>query len=526
MAASTRWVSYAVSSVGIAADGDNNCKGTRGYCKATASVDDTFTIGPTTNRLYVNFGTDSGYVTLYSGSNLDPRFIAKDITEKIHAEAGWSSEESNRAICVWENDNSNGNHFNLYSGELGSGSQVTVATSGTNSAHSELGFDSNDPQGGVAGSTKDNDSYTYAGNVSVSGTYYGFHSEVYKIVISNDEISTRGIGTPTKGGSNTYAGVISTGGVYNRIAGDLTYTLKIDTTNGTTMGAGTGNVPKLYWTTGTVDECAIGNAVELLYPDHWYYVGTYGLMVKFTDAVFNTVTTAWTIVCSTPDFAQGSNVSAPVGTAQYVWSSDRGDMSTGPVTTSSGGGYTQLGTRGLTIKFDDGTLKATEEYYVIASGPPASSYNITSLNYGNVTVSTESSLRTVNFEIESGAVIMSTVQFGLQSHGTFSHHDTGSSDTYFRFGTVGPGNNSLGVGDATSIEWYPNITAADIDSDVAPAYLAATEDDLPVVSTSELSESIGNYGLVADPVWLNIRLGSAETGANSTINYRLYFDYS
>jgi len=27
-------------------------------------------------------------------------------------------------------------------------------------------------------------------------------------------------------------------------------------------------------------------------------------------------------------------------------------------------------------------------------------------------------------------------------------------------------------------------------------------------------------------LWLNIRLGASETGANSSINYRLYFDYS
>jgi hypothetical protein len=32
--------------------------------------------------------------------------------------------------------------------------------------------------------------------------------------------------------------------------------------------------------------------------------------------------------------------------------------------------------------------------------------------------------------------------------------------------------------------------------------------------------------MVADPIWLNIKLGSSEVGANSSINHRIYFDYN
>jgi hypothetical protein len=32
--------------------------------------------------------------------------------------------------------------------------------------------------------------------------------------------------------------------------------------------------------------------------------------------------------------------------------------------------------------------------------------------------------------------------------------------------------------------------------------------------------------MCADPIWLGIKLGTAEVGANSTINYRIYFDYN
>jgi len=520
MVAITRWVQYDVSAGGLAGNGDNDCKGTRGYSKATGNVGDTFTIGSATSRLHLSIGGVSApYITLTSGSNLDPRFVAKDITEKLHA-LSKGTEDYDKAQCVWENDGANGNHFTIYPGELGAGSLVVVATSGTNTAHAVLGWDSKDESGGAASSN------TFNGTASVSGTYYGLFSEIYKVVISNDEDETRGIAGPSKDPGNSYGGTITTGGAFNH-SGDITYTISIDCTNGTTMGQGTGNVPTMSWTSGgACYDSAV--STELLYPDHWYYVGSKGLMVKFTDAVFNTASPAWTIACYKPDYASGSNTSDFVGSAEYIWSSDRGDMSSTPLTTTSGG-YTRLGSRGLYIQFNPtggaDKLAAGDEFYVICTGPAPSNYGISAINYGNVTVSTESPVKPVMFEIKSGAVTMSTVKFGLQNHGTFSHHDTGNDDTYFRFGTVGAGN-SAGNAPTDGIEWYPNITAADIDSDIAPSYLYSTDDNLPVVATADLSKVVGNEGLVADPVWLGIRLGASETGANNTINYRLYFDYS
>lgn len=521
MAATTRWVLYDVSASGVAGDGrGQGCVGTKGYSIGTASIGDTFNVGPTTNRLYISMdGESAPYITLYSGSSLDARFVAKDITEKLH-DVDSSDERWANAVCKWENTPANGNRFKIYSGTLGSSSSVTVVTSGTNTAHSVLGFNTKSESGGSANSN------SFNGTASISGAYYGLFHETYTVMVTNDHQATRGIGTPSEGGSNTYAGTMTTGGIYTYNA-DITYTISIDTTNGTTMGAGTGNVPTMSWTSGgSGDDSSTGT--ELLYPNYWYKVGTHGLMVKFTDAVFNTVSPAWTIACYAPDYAQGTNASAAVGLAEYAWSSDRGDDSSSTITTVSGGA-TQLGTRGLSITFNGtNNLTAGDVFYVICAPPQPSSYNISSLNYGNVTVSTESSVKCVLFEIESGAAQMSTVKFGLQNHGTFSHHDAGDSDTYFRFGTVGAGNNG-GTGTTDGIEWYPDVTADDIDSDTPPSYLYATEDNLSVVATADDSESVGNYplwGLTSDPMWLNIRLGASETGANSAINYRLYFDYS
>lgn len=524
MAAITRWVKYETSACGVANDGNGSgCKGTRGYCRGTASVGDTFNIGPTTNRLYVTIdGETAPYLTLYSGTELDARFVAKDITEKLH-DLGKANPAFDNAVCEWVNNESSGNKFEIYSGTLGSSSSVSVTASGTNSAGGVLGFTSKVEQGGTASANGFN------GDVTVSGTYRGFLDEVYHIVISNDVFTEgasapRGIGTPTKGSGNSYSGNMSTGGLFNGTA-NSTYVISIDTTNGTTMGATTGNVPRMSWTS-TLDDDSTA-FTELLYPNHWYKVGNYGLRVKFSDAVFNQASPAWTIECYKPDYAQGSNAAAPAGTAQYVYSSNRCDDSSTPITTQSGT-FTQLGSRGLSIKFNpDGTdnFSAGDEFYVICSAPKPSAYNITSLNYGNVTVSAESDVKCVMFEVESGAVELSTVKFGLQSHGTFSHHNEGNADTMFRFGTVGPGNTS-GNSPNNGTEWYQGIVAGDINSNIPPSYLYATKENLSVVASADDSESIGNTGLMSDPMWVNIRLGSAETGANSTINMRLFFDYS
>ncbi len=524
MVAITRFCQYPLSAAGVAGDGRNaGGVGTAGYSISTASVGDSFTIGPTTNRLHVSIDGDPGsYITLYSGSSLDPRFVARDITEKMHA-LGKADERWDNAVCKWKNHSAYGNRFEIYSGTLGSASTVVVV-SGSNTAHAVLGWSTKSEAGGTVNNSTGAPN-TFNGDITISGTYYGFLDETYKIVITNDNDAVRGIGTPTNK-TLTYVGTMTTGGVYNSTA-DTTYTITFNVTNGTTMGQGTGNVPTITWTAAASADNSSADT-ELLYPENWYSIGTRGLMVKFTDAVFGNGT--WDIPCYKPDYTSGSNVTDLPGTAYFAYSSDRGDMGAAAVTAASGT-YTSLGSRGLNIAFTptgSGTvLGIRDEFSVICSAPAPTSYNITSLNYGNVTVSTESDVKCVMFEIESGAAQMSTVKFGLQNNGSFSHHVTGNADTYFRFGTVGP-ENVAGTGGTNAIEWYPDVVAADIDSDTPPSYLYATEDNLAVVSTADASEAMGNWGtgLVSDPMWVNIRLGSSETGANSTINYRLYFDYS
>jgi hypothetical protein len=522
MSATTRWVQYSTDSVGVAGTGGGSQGGvgTRGYSLATgASSTDTFDIAAGNNRLHLSIDSDSSYITIASGTDLDPRFVARDISEKLH-NLGEDATSFGQASCVWEN-----NQFKLYSGSLGSSSSVAV-TSGTNTAHLELGWGTSTETGGSNNNPATGSTNQFNGTVAVSGTYGGFFDEIYTVVVANAWT----VGTPSKGGSNSYGGTITTAGIFNH-SSDITYTINIDTTNGTTMGGGTGNVPTMSWTsTGNADNSAAG--VELLYPDYFYNLGTKGVKVKFTDAVFSHCPAgveAWTVACTKPVNTHGSNTQGYIGDVQYVWGSSRGDDSgNNPITTVSGG-YTRLGSRGLYVTFSGTNMaQAGDQFQIVCTGPQPQSYDITNLSFGNVTVSTESSVKCVMFEIDSGAVNMSAVKFGLQNHGSFSHHNENNSDTYFRMGTVGPANTA-GSNPIDGLEWRTNVVAADIASDTPPSYLYATEDNLSVVADADSSESIGasHYaGVTADPIWLNIKLGASEVGANSTINYRIYFDYS
>lgn len=523
MSAVTRWVEYDVLAAGIAGTGGGSQEGegTRGYIIATGASDtDTFDIGAGNNLLYATLNGDSGFITLASGTALDPRFVARNISEKLH-DLGKGTTDYNQAQCVWEN-----NQLKLYSGVTGSSSSITV-TSGTNTAHLELGFGSKTEAGGSTNNPATGTPNQYNGGITVSGTYNGFFDETYTIIASRE----RNIDMPVKGGNNGYTGTITVGGHYNHTdTATLTYTINISTANATTTGGGTGFVPIMTWTsTGNVDNSSSG--VELLYPNYFYNVGTRGLMVKFTDRVFShcpSGTPAYTIDCHKVAFVEGSNSQASAGTAMYIWGSTRGDDAESAIVTSQTE-FTRLGTRGLYIKFTgDSQFLAQDQWKVICSPPKPKSYDITNLEYNNVTVSTESPVRCVIFEIMSGAIEISTVKFGLQNHGSFTHHNENNSNTFFRFGTVGPGE-SAGSSPIDGMEWHENVLASDIATDNPPVYLHATEDNLSVVSDADYCEDIGSssyMGMVSDPIFLNIKLGASEVGANSTINYRVFFDFS
>jgi len=539
MVAVSRFVEFSVNSQTFATgtSTDSTAKGSRGFSRGTGlSVgEDTFSIVLNSNdQLAVNInGVGPETITLASGTDLDPRFVARDIEFKLHSAN--SDEAFKFAQCNWRNGGggtNSDNSFIIFSGRLGNNggnNDVNVTSPGGQDARATLGFDTVNEQAGTDNSTV-NAGTTYTGGITVSGVYGGQFDDLYTIMIADAET----VEDSAAGGGNTYAGTAETGGLYTGSADDA-YTVTIDTTNGSTMGAGGGSVPQFTVTdTPGVDDNA--NPIELLFANHWYDVGDLGVRIRFTDAVFGNGDT-FTINGFT---ASGTGYPKAAGVAEYIFSSSQEDsskaISLGSTVTSFGAG-TQVGTRGVTAIFgNSGSLDLGERYFVICRSPQPTNSNVTQLNFGNVTVSTNSSVKTVWFELISGAVSMSTVKFSLQSDGTFQQHDQGDNDTEFHFGTAGAGNESAGSGPTSNaqVEYsvdtdgLGNITATDIDSDTPPTNLFATKADLAVVSSADNAEDIGNYlgAVVSDFMWLAIKLGANETGANSTINYRMFFDFS
>jgi hypothetical protein len=529
MVAVSRWVRYSVS----ATTGFTSAyAGIRGLVRGTANTADSFTIpGSANNQIKVNVNSGGlQQITLTSGTGLDPRFVARDMQRKIQAAgAGINTgfEYCKVEYSNWKSSNGYG-QFMIKSGTGGSTSTVAIAA-GDSSVLSILGLNSTATENGVdahEGSGAASNNAAYTGSVTISGTYRGAFDDEYNVVICN----TQPIGSVSYGGGNTYgvanAGVATPGGFWNAATTE-TYTVTISTSNGAVVGAGTGNVPTFTVTSTQSD--TVSTPQELLYANEIYYIGTRGLTLRFTDAPFGHGDT-FTIVCTAQTTVDGSNAAAAVATAKYHYRSRLGDDSTSATTTSTVG--TALGRKGVTIAFSNsGSLTARDEFRVICRGPTPEAYGVTSMVYGNVTVTTESPVKAHQFEIMSGAVDMSSVKFSLQSHGTFAHHDAGNSDTFFRFGTAGFGQKGDGTAANNGVEWTTNVLASDLataksfGNTGAPIMLAATVPDLAVVSSADDAEDVGNRSLVSDFIWTNIRLGAEESGANSTINYRLYFDY-
>jgi len=538
MVAVSRFVEFLVTSQTFATgtSTDATARGTRGFSRGTGlSVgEDTFSITLNSNdQLAVNInGTGPETITLTSGTDLDPRFVARDIEFKLHSAN--SADGFKFAQCNWRNGGggtNSDNSFIIFSGRLGNNggnNDVNVTTPGVRDARGTLGFDTVNEQAGLDDSAV-NPSTSYIGTLTVSGAYGGQFDDLYTIMIADDET----VEDPVANGGNTYAGTAETGGLFTDTSSDNAYTVTIDTTNGSTMGAGGGSVPQFTVTDSPLNDDN-ANPIELLFPNHWYDVGDLGVRIRFTDAVFGNGD-----IFTINAFTASGTAAQAVGVAKYIFSSTTEDSSKidsiPAITTQTTG--TQVGTRGVTVSFSDsGTLDLGERFFVICRGPQPSNSDVTQLNFGNVTVSTNSAVKTVWFELISGAVSMSTVKFSLQSDGTFQHHDQGDNDTEFHFGTTGADNNAVGGGAGTNsqvefsvdTDGFGDILAIDIDSDTPPSNMFATAADLAVVSSADNAEDIGNYlgAVVSDFMWLAIKLGANETGANSTINYRMFFDFS
>lgn len=509
MPATSRWVLFDANAT--TAFHTTSPSGSRGYVEASTATSGlvSITAGVADQMQVAIDGNPLQQITLTSGTSMDARTVARDIEWKLKQ---LSQTEFDLVSVEYIN-----NKFRISSSTLGTSSTVSV-DNGSNDCLHLLGMASS--QGGpltvntVNGAASANNG-AYTGTPTVSGVYKGQFADMYTVMIG----TIHPIGPVVGSGTNVYTGSGSSTGDWNE-ATDEVYTVTINTTNGSVMNNGAGNVPTFTVTSTQGDNVA--SPTELLYSDYYYEVGTKGLRVKFTDAPFGNGD-IFTISGTAIQFAQGSNTSAAVGTAQFHWSSLREGKSSSATTTQVTG--VAVGNKGVTIAFSNsGNLTRRDEFRIICSGPQPTTIGVTVLNYGAVTVSAFSPVKVVWFELVSGATVLSSPRFGLQSHGTAQHHNAGNNDTKFAWGRSGEG---LPASDGT--QWKTGVVGStDLASDTPPSYLADTEDNLSEVSTASASEIVGVAPgeMVTDFIYLAVKLGATETGSNPGIIYRKFFDFS
>ena len=205
MSATSRWVRFPVTGTTYVSSA---LAGQRGFSRGTDDVGDTFTIpGSANNQIRVNCdGGGAQQITLTSGTELDPRFVAKDIQRKVQAFSStnngfkwFTSEWANMLSADGES------HFVFKSGTAGGSSSVAV-TAGDSDARTILGVATVSEVVGDdyhTGTTTVNN-VAYTGVTTVTGTYGGLLDEEYHVVVCNASLLSI-----TAGGGNTYAGTAS-----------------------------------------------------------------------------------------------------------------------------------------------------------------------------------------------------------------------------------------------------------------------------------------------------------------------------
>jgi len=472
----------------------------------------------------------SRIITLPSGTNLDCRSVARYLTEKLHMSIPAGNPECWTTSSVdWVND-----HFEIKNGCAGANSQIKVQST-SNSAATTLGFtedvvyDGTDQGRNYYGyySSQGRLTNVYSGSCAVDGTCTLGGYDEYTITAVESALGGGGA-TLIAHPSGTFSGDVTIGGIYNYHKDAYLY-MHVTASGGSAYANGISTTcPQLSWymitptASGGIDPylTSMSGTIPLLFPDRPVFVGDRGLWVKFTNNPFDTQE-AWTIECS--GIQKGANYTAGQSERKIIWSSLTGDIEWEPQDTATPGSFIDIGKYGLTMSFDEAyPIESGDTFRIKVPGPSVYSHDVTSVNLGNITVSTTSRVFCTRFGILSGAVSLDNVKFGLLSDGGMSQRN--GVDTYFSYGTVGAGQEAVD-GD---LHWQFRNGVDKTDLTGTPVYLYATDPDLQEVASADDSKTIGvsSYeGLQSDFIWNAIRLGADEAGAK-TIAYRIYFDYS
>jgi hypothetical protein len=464
--------------------------------------------------------------TLASGVNLDPTVVARDITDRMHREYPTNTPIWTQAQCHFWN-----NAFELQAGIAGVNASVTVNYT-ANSAASALGFthgttaygsDNNRLHGGIitAGNKTTN---TWSGSMSVSGTSFAGAYDVYTVMaVNSDSGANQGTAEILTHASGSYPGTLTLGGVYNH--GDYTtYHITVTVSGSSSYMTGVkGSVPVLSYYGIGGDTTSSGN-IDLLYPNYPYPIGEKGLWAKFSNAPFSYPGDAWSIKASGVLTPSGYNYQWGSAMRKVIWSSLRGDTEWTQQSTATFGNYFRVGRKGIYISANqDYSVAPGDMLYIRLPGPVPYRYDISSVDLGNITVTTASRVFPIRFDLIGGAVELTNVKWSLLNNGGMGYHD--GTNTRFPYGTVGAGQPAVNTD--YDVEWWNDTNVQDL-TPPKPDYLYEVDNNLTVVSTADDSKTIGIdpfEGLISDYIFNAVQLGADESG-QKTVIYRCYFDYT
>lgn len=541
--AQPRWVEYFTNSSGTTMSSSQNAghtnsgmygRGTPPALRGSTPSEIPITLASDSNKLNIRMhngvSESSKVYTLASGTNLDPRVIARDITDQMHRNPPVNHAVWTSARCFWNYD-----AFELRGGICGYNATVTIDST-TNSAHTKLGLstgvtvhgsDNNRLyNGGLA--TDGKSVNTWSGSMTVSGTSFASSWDEYTIVAVNNDAGTgQGSASIVTHASGTYPGTVTLGGVYN-YSDSTTYHVNVTVSGSASyMNGVLDAVPVMDWY-GTGGDTVSSGSQQLLYANYPYPLGNKGLWIKFSNAPFSYPGDSWQILASGIIAPSGYNYQWGSAMRSVIWSSIKGDTSW-DITPNSGNtatfnNYFAVGRKGIYLSANqDYNVAAGDTLRVTLPGPVPYSYDISSINLGNITITTSSRVFTVRFDVIGGAVELTNVKFSLLSNGGMGYHD--GVNTAFRFGTVGAGQPATTTN--YDIGWRNDVQVSDL-VPPKPEYLHTIVANLSEVSTADDSQTIGIDefdGLISDYIFNAIQLGADESG-QKTVVYRCYYDYT
>lgn len=536
-----RWIEMYTNSSGIGLSSYLNAghaldymygRGTPAALQGATPADVPIDITSSNCDLYITMddglSSSSKTFTLTSGTNLDPRVLARDITDKMHREYPVNHPIWTQAYCFWW-----GTNFEIRSGIAGANASTRVDYC-ANSAAETLGFthgvaaygSNNDRlyRGEIAAGNKTGN--TWSGTISVSGTSFAGAWDEYTIVaVNSDSGASQGVAEIITHASGTYPGTVTLGGIYNYTDG-TTYHVTVSVSGSASYMNGVLDAcPVMDWyaDAGGGDTTSSG-VIQLLYPNYPYPLGNKGLWIKFTNAPFSYPGDAWMIQASGIIAPEGYDYQWGSALRKVIWSSIRGDTEWTQQDTATFGNYFRVGRKGIYISaVQDYTVAPGDTLRVRLPGPVPYRYDITSINLGNITVTTSSRVFCVRFDLPGGAVELTNVRYSLLDDGGMGYHD--GVNTAFRYGTVGPGQPAVNTN--YDVEWWNEVNVSDLVTP-KPDYLYAIDENLTEVSTADDSKVIGIdpfESLVSDYIFCAIQLGADESG-QKTVVYRCYFDYT